>query len=156
MGSTAAKLKAAGVVVILCAGGYLGYQALFGSSDSPSDSSAPNASSQSAGSGGASGADVDQIKQLVKNWDNDLNNHDLAGLQSLMCSGSAAKLPHDVFLTRDHAGGTLSSDVNNINVTGNSATATVTNNWAGGSHSRFVNSYAKENGAWKICHTLSY
>lgn len=159
LSSNAVKIGAAGAIGVLCIGGYLGYQSLFGSSDGASNSSASNGPSESAGSGGspgAAGADVDQIKQLVKAWDNDLNNHDLSGLRSLMCSGSASKLPHDIFLTRDHAGGTLSSDVSDIKVTGNQATATVTNNWAGGSHSRFDNSYAKESGAWKICHTLSY
>jgi hypothetical protein len=156
-GSNATKIKAVGAVAVLSIGGFFGYELFFAGSDGGPQST--GGGSQSAGSGGspaAAGSDVDQIQQLVKTWDNDLNNHDLAGLQSLMCSGSASDLPRDIFLTRDNAGGTLSSDVSNIQVTGDRATASVTNNWAGGSHSRFDNTYAKENGAWKICHTLSY
>jgi hypothetical protein len=139
-------------------GGFVGYRYFFAGSDGASQSAGPSGS-QSVGSDGppsTAGSDVDQIKQLAKAWDNDLNNHDLAGLQSLMCSGSATDLPRDIFATRDGAGGTLSSELSDIQVNGDNATATVTNNWSGGSHDRFDNTYAKENGGWRICHTLSY
>ena len=116
----------------------------------PSYGGAPsNGGAQSAGS------DEDQIKALVRTWDNDFNNQDLAGMKSLMCSGSASQLPRKLFPRHDIKG-TLSSSVSNINVTGNVATATVISNWSGGSHERWDNSYGKQNGAWKICHTLSY
>lgn len=148
--SRSIKIKAVVAVVVLAVGGFLGVKLFGAGSDGGSP---PGTSSEDSA---AAGPDVDQIKQLVKAWDNDLNNHDLSGLQSLMCSGSDSQLPRDIFATRDNVGGTLSSDVSNIRVTGDRATASVTNNWAGGSHSRFENAYAKENGVWKICHTLSF
>ena len=148
-GRSTIPTKTIGAIAVLCIAGFAGYQFLFGNSDR---------GVQSASSGGgahSTGSDENQIRQLVQAWADDFNNQDLAGLQSLMCSGSAAQLPRNLFPRHDIKG-TLSSSVSNINVAGNQATATVISNWSGGTHERWDNSYAKENGAWKICHTLSY
>src|SRR5262249_25794077 len=127
---------AIGAIAVLAVAGFLGYEFLSTRSESAGSESSSDAAADS------TGPDVDQIKQLAATWDTDLNNPDLAGLQSLMCSGSAAQLPRDIFATRDGAGGTLSSELSNIKVTGNQATATVTSNWSLGSRSRFDNTYA--------------
>lgn len=75
-----------------------------------------------------------------------------------MCSGSAAQLPRNIFQLRDRYG-PFSNSVSNIKVAGNRATATVTSSWSNGNGNggeRFENSYAREDGTWKICHTVNF
>jgi hypothetical protein len=147
------KVPLIGAIALLSIGGFLGYNVFFGNSDG---------GSQSANSGApynATGSDEDQIRQLVQAWTDDFNNRDLAGLQSLMCSGSVSQLPRDIFQVRDRVG-PFTNSVSNINVTGDQATATVRSTWNNGSGDNggemFDNSYGKENGTWKICHTVNF
>jgi len=72
-----------------------------------------------------------------------------------MCSGSASQLPHDVFYTSDKIG-PLSSAASNIVVSGDQATATIISTWSNGTHNGETDRYGKENGSWKICHTVNF
>jgi hypothetical protein len=149
--SLAITIGTIGAIALLSIGGFFGYKFLFAKSGEDSHSANSDGGFHTAGS------DEDQIKALVQAWTNDLNNRDLAGLKSLMCSGSASQLPRDVFFDRDRIG-TISSEVTDINVTGDRATATITSRWSerpnGGE--RHFDSYGKENGNWKICHTVNF
>lgn len=116
------------------------------------------ANSGSGSAFGGGGSDTAQIKQLVQAWTDDFNNKDLAGLQSLMCSGGAAQLPRDIFQLRDRYG-PFTNSVSNIKISGDHATADVVSSWSnsnGKGGEGFENTYAKENGAWKICHTVNF
>lgn len=138
-----ALLAVIGAVVLVLVVAVIGFNALFGGTDSDT---APDT---------ARGPDEIEIEQLVHEWTDDLNNRDLEGLQSLMCAGSAAQLPQDVFYGVEHMG-ELSSDVSNIVVVGSTATAGIVSNWANGTHNASSDTYAKENGVWKICHTINF
>jgi serine/threonine protein kinase len=105
------------------------------------------------GTGNATGPDSDQIRQLVQTWTDAFNNRDLGTMTSLMCSGS--QLPRNIFLPNDIRG-TMSSQVTNINVTGDRATANIINTWSSGSGNAETDIYGRENGSWKICHTVNY
>jgi serine/threonine protein kinase len=106
------------------------------------------------GTGNASGPDSDQIRQLVQSWTAAFNNRDLATMQSLTCGG--LQLNGTIFLPVDIRG-KMSSEVTNINVTGDQATANIINSWSGEDlHNAETDRYGKENGVWKICHTVNY
>jgi hypothetical protein len=145
-GSSTVMIKAIGAVALVVIGGIFAYKFISGSSHGHQGSGAQQVSGSS---------DQDQIKQLVASWTDDLNNRDLAGATSLMCSGSASQLPRNLFYTVDKIG-PLSTSVGGIKVTGDQATATVISNWSNGSHEAWVNSYGRENGSWKICHTVNF
>jgi Protein of unknown function (DUF2510) len=145
-GSTAVMIKAIGAVALVVIGGFFTYKLFSGGSHGHQVSVADRVSGT---------ADEDQIKQLVATWTDDLNKHDLQGLTSLMCAGSASQLPRNVFYTVDKIG-PLTTSVGGIKVKGNQATATVISNWSNGSHEAWENSYGKENGSWKICHTVNF
>jgi hypothetical protein len=105
-----------------------------------------------------SSGDEGQIKQVVQAWTDAFNNRDLAGMQSAMCSGSAADLPSNVFQLRDRYG-PFTNSVSNVKVSGDRATATVTSTWSnsnGTGGERFDDSFAVESGAWKICHITNF
>ncbi len=120
-------------------GGFFGYKILFANSDEGAHSAK---------------SDEDQINALVQTWTADLNNRDLEGLKSLMCSGSASQLPQDLFSTRNKIG-PLSSSVSNIKVTGDQATASITSTRSNGSHNGETDTYGREN-SWKICHIVNF
>jgi hypothetical protein len=131
-------------VVVLVVASFVGYHLFFATSDGGGSTSS-----------GAQSADAAQIKQLVQTWTDDFNNRDLAGMQSLLCSGSASELPTDLFPANDRRG-SLSSSVGHIEFDGDRATAGITSNWSGGTGNASTDTYAKEGGVWKICHTVNY
>ena len=157
--SSTVTIGAIGAIALLSIAGFFGYKSLFAKSDEH-QTVANSGSGQISGNSGSGpnfgGADEVQIRQLVQVWTDDFNNRDLAGMQSLMCSGS--QIPRNPFELLDKVG-KFTNTVINIVVTGDRATATVTSTWSsawstGGE--RFDNSYAKENGTWKICQTANY
>jgi hypothetical protein len=147
--SSTVTIKAIGAVALVLIGGFSAYKLLSGKSE---DHQISGNSDEHQTSGNS---DQGQIKQLVQTWTNDLNNRDPAGLTSLMCSGSASQLPHDVFYTRDKIG-PLSSAASNIDVSGDRATATIISTWSNGTHNSETDTYGKENGSWRICHTVNF
>jgi hypothetical protein len=143
-GITIGAVVAIAVISIAC---FLGYKFFFATPENHQVAAGPVI----AGSG-----DEDQIKNLVQMWTDDFNNHDLAGMRSLMCSG--AQLPRDVFALRDKVGN-FTNQVTNIVVSGDQATAVVRSTWSGPGNTggeQFDNSYARENGTWRICHTVNF
>ena len=146
---SAVIIKAVGAVALVVIGGFSAYELISESSAGHQISGNPGGQQIS------SASDEDQIKKLVAAWTDDLNKHDLAGLTSLMCGGSASQLPHNVFNTRDKIG-PLSSAASNIVVTGDRATASIISTWSNGTHNAETDTYAKENGSWKICHTVNF
>jgi Protein of unknown function (DUF2510) len=142
-------IKAIGAVALVVIGGFSAYKLISGSSHGHQVSG--NSGEQQI----AANSDDDQIKHLVAAWTDDLNNRDLPGLTSLMCSGSASQLPHNVFYTRDKIG-PLSSAVSNVVVRGDQASASITSTWSNGTHNAETDTYGKQNGSWKICHTVNF
>jgi hypothetical protein len=142
-------IKAIVAVALVVTGGFCAYKLISESSHEHQVSGNPG-EQQIAGN-----FDKDQIKRLVAAWTDDLNNRDLRGLTSLMCRGSASQLPHDVFSTRDKIG-PLSSAVGNVVVRGDQAAASITSTWSNGTHNAETDTYGKENGNWKICHTVNF
>jgi hypothetical protein len=143
------RIAAIAIILVVL---FFGYRVFFASSDDATPPSNPTAVAP------ASGSDEEQITQLAQAWTNAFNNHDLAGMQSLMCSGSASDLPRDVFKLLDRYG-PFTNTVSNIKVTGNTATAGVRSTWSnsnGNGGEAFDNTYAKEDGVWKICHTTNF
>jgi hypothetical protein len=143
-GITIGAIVAIAVISIAC---FLGYKFFFATPENHQVATGPAI---------AGSADEDQIKNLVQMWTDDFNNRDLAGMRSLMCSG--AQLPTDVFALRDKVGN-FTNQATNIVVTGDQATAVVTSSWSGPGGTggeRFDNTYAKENGNWRICHTVNF
>jgi serine/threonine protein kinase len=108
------------------------------------------------GTGNASGSDSDQIRQLVQTWTDAFNNRDLATMSSLMCSGSP-QLNGTIFVPNDIRG-KMSSEVTNINVSGDRGTANIINSWSAApdGHNAETDIYGRQNGSWKICHTVNY
>jgi serine/threonine-protein kinase len=151
--SKAIPFAVVGVIALVLIGGFVGFTALFGGSNDNAGSN--HSASTNAAPGQAGGSDQAQIQQLVQTWTTDYNNKDLAGLQSLMCAGSVSDLPRDVFPQGDIRG-TLSSTVKNIKITGNNASGDITSNWSSGSGNASTDTYAKESGTWKICHTTNF
>jgi hypothetical protein len=142
-------IKAIGAVALVVVGSFFAYKLISESFDGH------QMSGNSGGQQIAGNADEGQIKQLVAAWTDDLNNRDLAGLTSLMCHASVSRLPNDVFSTRDKIG-PLSSAVSNIVVSGDQATASIISTWSNGTHNAETDTYGKENGGWKICHTVNF
>ena len=138
--SSTVMITAIGAVALIAIGGFCTYKLL---------------SEKSVERQISSNADEGQINQLVQAWTNDLNNRDLAGLNSLMCAGSVSQLPRNIFYTRDKIG-PLSSAVSKIFVSGDRATASITSTWSNGTHNAETDIYGKENGSWKICHTVNF
>lgn len=111
----------------------------------------------------AGGSDEDQIRALVAKFTSDFNNADGAGIGSLMCSevtkapagtgAFAAAYTGEQLRAYLDEYGTVSTSVANIHVTGNRATAEVTTtaSKSPGNPSTDTDSFAKENGNWKLC-----
>ena len=132
-------------IVVLVVACFVGYNLFFTTSDGGGGST----------SDGAQSADTAQIKQLLQTWDKDFNSRDLAGLESLMCSGSASQLPTDLYPANDRRG-SLSSSLGDIEYVGDHATAVIVSNWSGGTGNTASGTFAKESGVWKICSTTDY
>jgi hypothetical protein len=148
--SSAVMFKAIVAVGLVLIGGFFAYKLVVGRSGGH------HVAGNSGGQQISGNSDEDQIKQLVTTWTEDLNNRDLAGLTSLMCRGSASQLPHDIFFDRDRMGA-MSSRVTGIKINGNQATATIFTTWSQRqTEEAHFDTYGKENGRWKICHTVNF
>jgi ketosteroid isomerase-like protein len=111
----------------------------------------------------AGGSDEDQIKALVARFTTDFNNADGSAIASLTCSeGNKIPAGAGAFVVgytseklRDYLDeyGTISTSVANVHVTGDRATAQVTTvgSRAPGQPNVETDSFAKENGSWKVC-----
>jgi hypothetical protein len=100
-------------------------------------------------------SDADQIKALVQNVTADQNNADGPGLLTLLCTTTRGRNPATSEMLRNDVNeyGTVATSVTDIRVTGDRATAqvTTTRSKQAGESDTETQSFAKENGSWKVC-----
>jgi hypothetical protein len=100
-------------------------------------------------------SDADQINALVQNVTADQNNADGPGLLTLLCTTARGRNPATSEMLRNDVNeyGTVATSVTDIRVTGDRATAqvTTTRSKQAGESDTETQSFAKENGSWKVC-----
>jgi hypothetical protein len=111
----------------------------------------------------AGGSDEDQIRALVADFTTDFNNADGAAIANLICGGGkkapgiagafVAAYTSETLRSQLDQHGTASTSVSNIHVTGEKATAQVITTYSKLPNSPVTEteSFAKENGTWKVC-----
>jgi hypothetical protein len=136
-----------GGVAVLAVAGVLGYKFVLPAISSPED----------------------QIRAVVKAFTDDYNNADAAKLLTLICDRSKGDLgsskglgflkslgvayASDELRQKVDESGTAATSVTDIRVTGDRATATLTTTFSKSpsDNGSETDSFAKENGSWKIC-----
>jgi hypothetical protein len=110
------------------------------------------------GSNASESSPEDQIRALMKNVDNYLNNADAAGLASLLCDAqknSPGRHVHtdDQLRKQRDVVGLEASSVADIHVAGDDATARVTVSWSKAPQDDATETvkFVRENGGWKVC-----
>ena len=110
------------------------------------------------GSNAADTSPEGQIRSLMKNADNYLNNADAAGLASLLCdaqknSPSVHVHTGDQLRKQRDVAGLETSSATDINVAGDQATATVSVTWSKAPQDDLTENvkFVRENGRWKVC-----
>ena len=109
------------------------------------------------GSNASESSPEDQIRALMKNVDNYLNNADAAGLASLLCDvqknvpGRHGHTDDQLRKQRDVVG-LETSTVSDIHISGDHATATVSISWSKAPQDDITKTveFVQENGAWKV------
>jgi hypothetical protein len=100
----------------------------------------------------------DQIRALMKNVDNYLNNGDAAGLASLLCNAqknSPRRHVHtdDQLRKQRDVVGLETTSVADIHIAGDNATARLTVSWSKAPQDDVTETvkFVRENGGWKVC-----